>query len=121
MEFIIDLYKVVVKGKEIKNVLFLLFSISLVLVMVLVGVKGLIWGEIVKCIKFFEGDFMYNFFLQLKMVVLVDGSGVGGLEFVFVNCVWVDEFVIFKFEFQKIFKDSYGFEVVLVDFYVKVL
>lgn len=37
----VDLYKILVKGKESENVVLLFFSVDLVLVMLMVGVKGL--------------------------------------------------------------------------------
>lgn len=121
VEFTLDLFKQVSKGKEASNVVLSPLSISLALAMTAAGAKGPTREQIAKCIKLPEGEPMHVFSSQLKSVVLADGSAAGGPQLALANRVWVEQSVKLKPGFQKVLKDSYGSEAASVDFLSKVL
>jgi serpin B len=120
VEFTIDLYKAVLKGKESDNVVLSPLSINLALAMISAGAKGPTLEQIAKCIKLPEGEPMHNFSSQLRTVVLADGSDHGGPQLARANRAWVEQTVKLKPKFQKVLKDSYGSEAASVDFLTKV-
>lgn len=120
VEFTLDLYKAVVKGKENENVVLSPLSINLALAMISAGAKGPTLEQIAKCIKLPAGEPMHEFSSQLRTVVLADGSGHGGPQLALANRAWVEQTVKLKPEFQKVLKDSYGSEAAVVDFLTKV-
>jgi len=120
VEFAVDLYQAVVKGKESENVVLSPLSISLALAMTAAGAKGPTREQIAKCIKLPEGEPMHLFSSQLKSVVMADGSGAGGPQLALANRLWVEQTIKLKPEFQKVVKESYGSEAASVDFHTKV-
>ena len=120
VEFTVDLYKTVVKGKENENVVLSPLSINLALAIISAGAKGSTLEQISKCIKLPEGEPTNNFSSQLRTVVLADGSSHGGPQIALANRAWVEQTIKLKPEFQKVLKDSYGSEAASVDFVTKV-
>ncbi|KAG0561293.1 hypothetical protein M758_9G051900 [Ceratodon purpureus] len=119
VEFTVDLFKAVVKGKESENVVLSPLSINLALAMISAGAKGPTLEQIAKCIKLPEGEPLHNFSSQLRTIVLADGSAHGGPQLALANRAWVEQTVKLKPEFQKVLKDFYGSEAASVDFLTK--
>lgn len=119
VEFSVELFNAVAKGKEGENVVLSPLSISLALAMTAAGAKGPTREQIAKCLKLPEGEPMHVFSSQLNSVVLADGSAHGGPQLALANRLWVEQTLTLKPGFQKVLKDSYGSDAASVDFHNK--